>query len=692
MSPVSAARFLVEVALRNLVRHWVKSAIVGAIMAFGTFLIVAGTAHLDSIQEAMEKSVTGSVAGHLQVYDAGAKDELALFGGMAMSRPDIGFVPDFEKVKRVLSAVPNVETVVPMGLDTAISASGSDLDRNLAELRAAVAARDERRIRATRGLIRQHLAVLTEEMRNVAELSSDTEKNAQSQAELLNASSDEFWAKFEAEPLDALEYLENKIAPIGAGGKSLFLRYVGTDLDLFQQKFDRFQIVEGTMVPSGKRGFLLNKKFMEDWIKHLVARELDKVKKLRVEGKLIADDVAVQEAIRRNARQYRRILFQLDADETAKLEAALHELLPASKGDLAALTQELLTVDDSNFDRHYEFFYRVVAPMIELYDVRVGDILTLTGWTRSGYQKSINVKVYGTFQFKGVESSALAGSFSLTDLGTFRDLLGLMTADKQKELAAIKERVGVTDVKREDAEEALFGGSGDVTAVARTETAFDESSLGGTAPENSWDLPITREDLDQGVILNAAVLLKDPRKLRGTQAALEKAAGDAGLKLKVVGWREASGLVGQFIMVIGLVLFVAIFIIIVVALVIINNTMVMATMERVNEIGTMRAIGAQRRFVLMMFLFESLVLGFLSGLAGSGLAAALVGFLGQKGLHAGTDFLVFLFGGPRLFPHLGTGHVILGMTVTLLVGLVSAIYPAWIATRVQPIEAMRAED
>ena len=59
------------------------------------------------------------------------------------------------------------------------------------------------------------------------------------------------------------------------------------------------------------------------------------------------------------------------------------------------------------------------------------------------------------------------------------------------------------------------------------------------------------------------------------------------------------------------------FIIFVVALVIINNAMMMATLQRVREIGTMRAIGAQRGFVLGMVLLETVVLGLVFGAAGA---------------------------------------------------------------------------
>ena len=67
-----------------------------------------------------------------------------------------------------------------------------------------------------------------------------------------------------------------------------------------------------------------------------------------------------------------------------------------------------------------------------------------------------------------------------------------------------------------------------------------------------------------------------------------------------------------------MVLYVAVLIIFVVALVIINNAMVMATLERVREIGTLRAIGAQRRFILAMLVIESLVVGLIFGGARGG--------------------------------------------------------------------------
>ena len=149
-------------------------------------------------------------------------------------------------------------------------------------------------------------------------------------------------------------------------------------------------------------------------------------------------------------------------------------------------------------------------------------------------------------------------------------------------------------------------------------------------------------------------------------------------------------MVGQFVTVIRIVLYIAIFIIFLVALVIINNSMIIATMERVSEIGTMRAIGADRRFVLAIFLLETLLLGLLAGGLGALSGAAAMLFFGVYGISSGgIDILVFFFSGPRLYPTIEPYQMLLGLTVIILASLASTLYPALMATRIQPVVAMQ---
>jgi len=140
------------------------------------------------------------------------------------------------------------------------------------------------------------------------------------------------------------------------------------------------------------------------------------------------------------------------------------------------------------------------------------------------------------------------------------------------------------------------------------------------------------------------------------------------------------------------VLTVALLIIFAVTIVIINNSMVMATLERVAEIGTMRAIGAQKGFVTLMIIFEMAVLGLVAGGFGALLATLFMTWLNSAGIPAGNDVLVFLFGGPRLFPSVTLGNILAAMVATIVVSVAATLYPARVATRIQPVVAMQGKE
>ena len=128
-------RLLVLLAVRSLYSHKAKSLIVGALIFFGTILVVVGTALLDSVERAMSESIISSVAGHLQVYDAEAKDPLALFGSGFMGVDDVGEMSDFSRVKTVLEGVDNVKALIPMGIGLGVTNDENEFDTVLGELR-----------------------------------------------------------------------------------------------------------------------------------------------------------------------------------------------------------------------------------------------------------------------------------------------------------------------------------------------------------------------------------------------------------------------------------------------------------------------------------------------------------------------------------------------------------------------------
>src|SRR5260370_34590093 len=84
--------------------------------------------------------------------------------------------------------------------------------------------------------------------------------------------------------------------------------------------------------------------------------------------------------------------------------------------------------------------------------------------------------------------------------------------------------------------------------------------------------------------------------------------------------------------------------------------MMMAAMQRVNEIGTMRAIGAQRTFVLGLGLTEITVLGLVFGAAGALIGTGIIEWLGRGGLPAPHDWSYFFASCAQLHPLVPAGR------------------------------------
>jgi ABC-type lipoprotein release transport system permease subunit len=706
-----AARVLLRIALRNLTAAPVRTAIIGAIVLVGAVIVVVGSSLLESIDRGMRTSIQGSLGGHLQVYDGRSEGALELYGGLrgeSLLEP----MEDFARVKEVLSKVPNVRQVVPMGIDQAMVATGTTFDAAVERLREDVRRLEagdgspERRrlyeahqahVRRMIGLLGQDL----EQARAIADLESNEIRSRMDEfAAVRRAATDEFWREFDRDRYGALEFLENRVAPVAMENAFTFIRYVGTDVDGFFRAFPLAEVSEGEKIPSGQRGILVGKQFADEWLKLKNARRLDQIKDMRDRrGKRIAKDEELQRWVRDNGHGIREILLQLDDVEAEAVAAALRGALGApAAAPLPALLERLFATSDADFDEKYRIFYEVVAPRIRLYKINVGDVITVKAPSKSGYFSSVNVKVYGFLQFKGIEKSGIAGMMSVMDLMSFRDLYGYVTKEKAEEIRRLRASMGAREVRREDAEAELFGAAPSGPAEARQAT-IDERALvlgAGARAASAEDLGAhvySQEELDRGVALNAALILEDPRAIRRTADDVAAAAKAAGLNLKVVDWQAAAGTVGLFLTLLRFVLGFSVVIFFAIALVIINNAMVMATLQRVKEIGTMRAIGAQRRFVIVMLLVEIVTVGVVFGLAGAVLGGGVVAAIrGSGGIPAVTDLLYFVFSGPALLPRLGTTSVAASVAIVLVVAILSAVYPALLAMRVTPVEAMASED
>ncbi|CAN5807443.1 hypothetical protein BH23GEM11_BH23GEM11_01900 [soil metagenome] len=106
------------------------------------------------------------------------------------------------------------------------------------------------------------------------------------------------------------------------------------------------------------------------------------------------------------------------------------------------------------------------------------------------------------------------------------------------------------------------------------------------------------------------------------------------------------------------------------------NVMLVSVTERTREVGLRLAVGARAPDVLMQFLVEAVILCLLGGIGG-----ILLGL-------AATEAIARYAGWPALF---SAEAMIIAVTVSAAVGLFFDFYPAWKASRLDPIVALRRE-
>lgn len=107
----------------------------------------------------------------------------------------------------------------------------------------------------------------------------------------------------------------------------------------------------------------------------------------------------------------------------------------------------------------------------------------------------------------------------------------------------------------------------------------------------------------------------------------------------------------------------------------IANIMFVSVKERTNLIGIQKSLGAKSRFILSQFLFESIILAVFGGLFG-----LLFVWLGTVVANLVSEDFQFI---------LSLKNVILGTSISAIIGLIAGIIPAYVAARLDPVEAIR---
>ncbi len=115
----------------------------------------------------------------------------------------------------------------------------------------------------------------------------------------------------------------------------------------------------------------------------------------------------------------------------------------------------------------------------------------------------------------------------------------------------------------------------------------------------------------------------------------------------------------------------------------IMNTMYTSVKERTKEIGILKAVGAKRKHITSIFLFEAGIIGFIGGIGGVALGVLLA--LGAEAILSGSGGMFYLEA------HISAWLILFGLSFSFIVGCLSGFLPARQAAKLEPVEALRYE-
>ena len=215
-----------------------------------------------------------------------------------------------------------------------------------------------------------------------------------------------------------------------------------------------------------------------------------------------------------------------------------------------------------------------------------------------------------------------------------------------------------------------------VVGILKSSRTFDDMTY--YAP-----LEAVQEAYDQpNRVTYVAVKAKDPNKADETASAINELEDFRGL-VSAQTMEEVVDKMGELLNMARSIHFALGAVSLLIGVLFILSTMLMAVSERVREIGTMRAIGVHRNFVFRMIIMESTM---------TSLVAGGIGCLGGYLLSRVITFGIAEVMGVTYLEALVTPRIlVLGMVISLIMGVLAGLYPAWRIARSNIVEALRYE-
>jgi len=158
--------------------------------------------------------------------------------------------------------------------------------------------------------------------------------------------------------------------------------------------------------------------------------------------------------------------------------------------------------------------------------------------------------------------------------------------------------------------------------------------------------------------------------------------------LKILTWREQNQFVVQFEDYANGFFIILYLIVLGITATVVTNTLVMAVFERTREIGILSAIGMKGSGIMAQFLAEAALLATGGVIGGLVIGGAIVAYFTVYGIYIGDYGITGVLFEDRIYAHLTLANTVTLAIVTYVITLIASLYPARLAARMEPVEAL----
>ncbi len=272
------------------------------------------------------------------------------------------------------------------------------------------------------------------------------------------------------------------------------------------------------------------------------------------------------------------------------------------------------------------------------------------------------------------------GRFAIADPITVRSLLGITEVFSSDSYDLSEEATNLF------AENNDFEDFDDLFAEA---SDFDEALIQEETPETETLTEEKPQDLADSTTWNYIIVrLKDGQNTKRVMKRTSRLFRKNGWPVQVADWRHAAGSTALYLFWMRKIFNIGIVIVLAAGFIIVNNTLVINILDRTREIGTLRAIGAKKRFISVQCMIENLILTITSGILGVIAGNICTHFINKAHIVLNNSFLVQLFGADAITVHVTGGNVFKLFILVLALALLGWIYPVINALKVSPVDAI----